>query len=452
MKRLLMISYYFPPLQDVGSLRALGFSTYLPNFGWEPFVVSVKNADTSLCTVGDGKPPEGVKVFYVRSFFNVNRLTWKLNGLIKIILKCFGIELKENVVHDLICIPDAFIGWIIPCFFKAYRLARTYAIDAIYVSSKPFSSSFVGVWLKKLTKKPLIVDFRDPVSFPAELFAPGRMGKYRHRIVHKMEKYILKNADRFLVTTEETKEKYLSLYPFLRGKIARIYNGFMIGDKETDLEKYDKFTIVYTGNFYNDFTNTSVTRFFEGLAELLKNRLIPTKRVQFLYLGRIRKKANWLEKIAEEYGLEEIIVWRGHVPRDECIRTIRKSSIMLIRIVPPMISTKVFEGLAIGIPLLATITEGEVANLIRKYSKTSYVITSDTVGAVMDALLEAYKQWEKGNLEHGAVNEFLECFDKRSLTAQLGTILEQVVMCENSPTGALTPSVRLEGISRRRDA
>ena len=59
-----MISYYYPPLADVGALRALGFSLHLPSFGWEPYVLSIKNPDLSLCSIGDKEIPKNVKIFY----------------------------------------------------------------------------------------------------------------------------------------------------------------------------------------------------------------------------------------------------------------------------------------------------------------------------------------------------------------------------------------------------
>jgi len=86
MKKLLMISYYYPPLINVGGLRTLVFSKYLPGFGWKPYVLLVKNPDKFMCNLGDVKPPDGVEVYYTRSVLTLTWITDKLNGLLSRLL------------------------------------------------------------------------------------------------------------------------------------------------------------------------------------------------------------------------------------------------------------------------------------------------------------------------------------------------------------------------------
>lgn len=427
MKKILMISYYYPPLEDVGSLRALGFSIHLHGFGWEPYILSVKNPDKSFCRVGNEPPPNELRTFYCRSLFNLNKISWKANGVIRIFLKVFGIPLKGNVVHDLFCIPDIFMGWIIPCYFKSLQLIKENNTDVIYVSCKPFSSAIAGVMLKKKTKKPLILDFRDPVSFPSYLFSNNCVGRFRKRVIRCLEKWSIEQSDVLITTTDETKKRYEQLYPSLNSKVERIYNGYFLS-RAPDLRsaKFNKFTIAYLGNFYYDLIPSDI--FFQALKKIVEQKIIPSDKIQFLYIGSLRKKGNWLEKVNKKYKLEKNISAMGYVPRSETQTIISKCAMLLLRIASPMISTKLFEGLRDGIPLLAIINKGEVEQLIKKYSKKSYVVTSNKVDDVVAAITDAYENWEMGKLTKSTNQEFLNRFNKNSLTKELVKILDDVTL------------------------
>lgn len=396
-----MISYYFPPIRDVGGLRALGFAKNMTAFGWEPYVLSVKNPDTSLCKVGSEGPPSNIKTYYCRSWFHLNRFTWKANGVLRLFLKSFGINLKSNIVQELACIPDAFVGWLLPAFLKGLDIIKKHNIDLIYVSSKPFSSALSGVLLKQVTNKPLVLDFRDPVSFPDILFLENWAGKMNSIIIRKMEHYALTNTDRLITTTRQTQGMYETLYPFLIGKTATIYNGYFLPpDTKPAKQSFEIFTIVYLGNFYYNLIPCET--FFQALRRIEDQQLIPKGKFRFLYVGAVREKANWLEKVQEKFGLGQIVQATGHVPKAEAQLILQKSALMLLRIVPPMISTKLFEAFRDGVPILAVIDSQEVKELIQKYSKKSYVVSINSVEDTVSSILDAYNKWLDGKLKHEA--------------------------------------------------
>ena len=300
MKRVLLISYYFPPILDVGGLRALGFVQNLSAFGWEPYVLSVKDPDTSLCKVGPENPPGDIKTFYCRSWFNLNRITWKANGVLRLLLKAFGVKLEDNIVQELFCLPDVYAGWVLPAYLTGLRLIKQHDIDVIYVSSKPFSSVLSGVMLKRATNKPLVLDFRDPVSFPDNLFADNRAGRLRQQMVRKIERFTLANADYLITTTRETLSRYKKLYPFLKNRSTTLYNGYFLPPDTRPVPRgFDTFTIVYIGNFYYGLVPCDT--FFQALKQIADQQLIPAGKFRFLYVGALREKANWLEKMRQRY-------------------------------------------------------------------------------------------------------------------------------------------------------
>jgi glycosyltransferase involved in cell wall biosynthesis len=421
MKRILMLSYLFPPVTDVGGLRALGFAENLPACGWEPHVLSVKNPDTSLCKVGRSGAPEGIETTYCKSLFHMNRMSWKANGVLRLLLKAVGVRLEGNVVHELFCLPDAFAGWVLPAYFAGLRIMKRQPVDVIYVSSKPFSTCLAGVFLKKATGKPLVLDFRDPASFPDNLFLPNRFGHIRQRAVARIERFVLQNADYLLTTTRATEEEYLNRYPFLEGRTRTIYNGYYLPPEPVQtVEPFDVFTIVYLGNFYYDLLASDT--FFLALKSVVEKGGIPPGKIRFLYVGALREK-NWLDDACRQYGIGHLVQTTGQVTRDEAQSILMRSALMLLRIVPPMISTKLFEGLRDGVPMLAVIEKGEVADIIQAFSPSSFVVTDNSVQAIEKSFLEAYRLWTAGELKRHQNSDYLDRFNKLALTRTFSEVL-----------------------------
>ncbi len=434
----LPVSAISDPITDVGGtepLKALGFAKQpfpptsilgVLSYGWVPHVLSVKNPDRSLCHFGPGGPPEGIDTTYCRSLFHLNRISWKANGVLRLLLQAFGFRLEGNVIHELFCLPDVFAGWVLPAYLAGLRIIKRKHIDLIYVSSKPFSSTLAGVLLKKATGKPLVLDFRDPASFPETLFLDNRAGRIRQRLVSKIERFVLENADYLLTTTRATETAYLQRYPFLNNRTRTIYNGYYLpGDSGATAAPFDVFTIVYLGNFYHDLIPSDT--FFKALRIVVDRGLIPKDRIRFLYVGGLKERGNWLETAAKRFGVEHLIETTGHVPRETAQALLTRSALMLLRIVPPMISTKLFEGLRDGVAMLAIIDKGEVEAMIRRYSPGSFVVTSRSVDDVAEAIAEAYRQWRTGALARRPSEDYNAHFNKEALTAEFAEVLNAVL-------------------------
>lgn len=429
MKNVLMLAYHYPPLVDIGSLRTIGFSQFLPEYGWNPVVVSVKNPDTSLCTIGDERPPDGVSVVYSPSLFNLSKLSYKVNGLIKLLYLLGGRRLNKNIVADLLCIPDLYWGWILPTLFQAIKLVDKYDIDCIYATSKPLSASVIAVLLKKIRRRPLVLDFRDPISFPVSLFNDGISGAFNRKMVKRVERYVLEQADKFILTSSDTAEMYFDRYPFLRDKTAVIYNGFLDGIELSGLiGKFKKFTITYAGNFYYDRASAPASLFFAALERVVASNAIPRDDIRFIYLGPIPKKSFWLEQLGTKYNVTDLIIAPGRVTREESLLTVACSAMVLLRHIPPMVPAKVFDYLREGTPALALVPDGEVAGLLKKYSENSIVVSSNQVDDVADAIVRAYHLWKNGKLEKSISREYVERFNKRSLTKELALLLDEIAV------------------------
>lgn len=422
MKRVLMICYYYPPITSVGSKRSVAFSKYMHKKGWEPIVMSVKNPIKEYVTIGGDQPPKCVRTEYVASVMNPYKAVWFLNGVVSKLCSLMGFAASHNYFYSFFCIPDYFFGWIPTSFVKGVLEVRRQNIDAVYVSCSPFSSAITGVLIKLAVRKTLVVDFRDP-------FATGKMQTYafprfRVKMNKLIERFILRHADHLIVTSKGIEADYGQAYPQWKQKISTIYNGFD-GDNLallTNHRKFKKFTVCYTGQFYS-FSKESrphTTAFFSALAELKHQGEINAESFQFIYYGPERSE---IDALAKSYDVTDLVKTFAPVPYSEIVGVIQKSHLQLLRIVPPMISTKLFEGIPMNVPFLATIPKGEVESIIGEYSPQSYCCTSETSGEVSQAILSAIDAHKRGVCHTNHCDAFMNNFSREHQVERLLGIL-----------------------------
>lgn len=416
----LMVCYYFPPLADVGCKRSVAFARYFQKRGWTPFVLSVKNPDRGYCLVGNDLPPDGVTTEYSYSIINLWRLVGILNAALTKVLNWIGVKPRVKYLHLILCIPDIFWGWVPLTTIKGWKIVRKRSVDVIYVSCTPMSAAFCGVFLKLLTGKPLVLDFRDPYAIET-VFERLHIPAFRATIDRALQNFFLKHTDIFIVNNEETKQIYLSEYPSVRNKIYAVHNGFEESflPKGTPPSKYEKFTIIYTGEFYWYAIKSEI--FFAGLSILKQQGVIRSDNFEFVFLGEGKEL---IEQLADKHGVADCVTARGRVPYSTVLGMIQRSHLQLLRIVKPMISTKLFEGIPLNIPFLATIPQGEVEEIIRRYSPSSYIVTEELPGEVAAAIKDAIIKYSHGKIVSNDVEGFLKGFARQNLALKLMSIIE----------------------------
>jgi len=423
-----MLCYYYPPLVDVGCKRSVSFSKYFKKHGWTPYVLSVKNPDRTYCTLGNDVPPDGVHTEYSYSIINVYTFWGKLNGLLSRILRFLGIRLKRNYFIDIFCIPDIFSGWIPLTTIKGFRLITQHDIDVIYVSCPPFSAAVTGILLKKITNKPLVLDFRDPYALDIPISADRP--RFRRLIDRKIESFFLKQTDIFVVVTKEIQTDYARRYPGLKDRMVTLYNGFDHAlMPRGSSEKYSKFTIIYTGNFYSgiEAMNSFTHSFFEGVRKLKEDGICNAANFQFLYYGDEKEAVG---NIAVNYGIQDLLVANSRISHHEMLSVLSRSHLQLIRIVKPALGSKLFEGLTLNVPLLATIPRGEVSEIIGKFSKSSYVISQDSPEQVAETIRDAMQKYKNNEIKDNRVNEFMKEFSRENLTRAFMDIIQEKIQIE----------------------
>jgi glycosyltransferase involved in cell wall biosynthesis len=120
-----------------------------------------------------------------------------------------------------------------------------------------------------------------------------------------------------------------------------------------------------------------------------------------------------------------LVVAKPRILHREILAVVSKSHLELIRIIQPMVSTKLFEDLALNVPLLATIPYGEVVEIIKKYSPSPYVISKDSTEEVAAAILDAMQKYKDNQIKDNYVAGFMERFSRENLTLKLMNIIEE---------------------------
>ena len=279
-KKVLVITYYFPPSGGAGVQRNLKFVKYLREFGWEPVVLTAKNADypaydDSLLS----EVPEGVKVYRSR-IFEPYRLYRKFTGrkadestdiatlsLDQKSKQRFSERLSEWI-RAAFFIPDARIGWLFFAYLKGKKILKKENIQIIYSSAPPYTTHLIGKKLHRNSKLPWVVDFRD--SWIGWVSTPQWRPKLSRAVEMKMEAAVLRHASRILTVTRGIKEDLLSRHPEFRSQNWELLpNGFDAADFDSiqQKEKDDVLTITYSGSLYGPRNPESLLRALELLHE-----------------------------------------------------------------------------------------------------------------------------------------------------------------------------------------
>ena len=215
-KKILIVSYYWPPSGGAGVQRIFKFAKYLSQSGYKPYVVTVDDKvasypirDQSLLA----DVPSSIIVFRTHSFEPLNLLT-KVTGN-KAPYGGFANKDKEKFSQKILrfirgnfFIPDARKGWVKYGFEKSAELIRNEKIDTVIISSPPHSSQLIGLKLKrKFPELKWIADLRDPWTdiFYYKDMLHTRMASAKDAA---LEKEVVETADSLVVVSKPILNSY----------------------------------------------------------------------------------------------------------------------------------------------------------------------------------------------------------------------------------------------------
>ena len=415
MKKVLMVSYFYPPLGGVGIIRTLKFSKYLSEYGWKPYVLTVKNRDRFYTACGNDLIPDGVDVFRSRNYLNNFSV---IEG-----------GLRRLGVTSKVIVPDAYCGWVYDSVRMGKRIIEEEDIDLIYVSCPPHSSAIIGARLKELTGVPFVLDLRD--AWTLNPHSTKYMFEYLQKMDEKNEESILQFADYILTATEGIMDDYVRKYPSIHLKTGFCPNGFDLDDIPSSVTPFTRFTITYTGFFYVD---RSPEPLFKALRVILDEKLIPESDIQFMWAGR---DSQFVHHLVKKYGVESVMCYFGLVTKNQADELLYRSQMLYFMMGPTdnasqktVMTGKIFPYLASGKPILAVVLDGAAKDLIEEYSDNSITIGPLDVDHAVEFILASYRQWKEGN-EMAVISKKTQAFRKKynyaSLAGKVADVFDEIV-------------------------
>ncbi len=427
-RKVLIITYYWPPSGGAGVQRWLKFAKYLPEFNIEPIILTVDSKYASYLQIDTSLEKDispDLKVFKTKSFEPLNLLSLffgKKNvpyGGFTNVNKKSILQIVLRFIRGNFFIPDARVGWNKHAYKKAKEIISEYNIDTVITTSPPHSTQLIGLKLKKKLNINWIADFRDPwtdIYYYKDLLHT-RLVK---RIDEKKEKEVLGKADKIIVVGKSLKEIFYS--KINQEKFVVITNGY----DEEDFEEHkhirpEKFTITYTGTLSDQY---NIAAFIE-VCEAIKS-----KGVDFI----IRFIGNVAESKLNEFknaGLLENVEIVNYVSHQESVKYLYNSSALLL-VIPDfngnkgILTGKLFEYLASGIPIVGIgPTDGDASEIIDE-CEVGKMFDYSNKTELSEYLESLIKHWEDNKINEPD-DEEIEKYSRKNLTKLLTEIINKSI-------------------------
>lgn len=382
MKRLLLVTYYFPPLAGSGVFRPLRLAKYLPRAGWQVSIVTVSESarvlkDETLVA----EVPGGTRV--ERTFSLEPRTALLALGKL-------GLRGLARRFQPWLMVPDDQRGWVPFAVRRARRVLDEVPHHAVLSTSGPTSAHLVAREIRERSGIPWVADFRDEWTTNPYLRYPTA---WHRRLNRRLERAVLTEADRVVCVSTPWLENLRALVPEEpETKFVTLPNGYDADHfPDGPAERPGRFRIVYTGTFYG---HRSPRVFLEAVREVMADGRIPPEDLEVELVGHTVGAAG-LGGMSEKHV--RVIEQQTH---REAVRRLRDAAVLLL-VIPREGGVgnhtgKLFNYLAAGRPLLALAPEPNVAADLIRESRSGLVVPPDDAVAVADALVELHRRWRRG--------------------------------------------------------
>ena len=425
-KKLLIITYYWPPAGGPGVQRWLKFVKYLPEFDIQPIVYVPENptypiVDAHLETEVSDKAiilkKSIFEPYQLASFLSKNKTKKISSGIIPNQKKQSFLDKFLLWIRGNLFIPDARVFWVKPSVQYLEKYIRANEIDMIVTSGPPHSLHLIGLELKQKLNLKWLADFRDPwttIGYHKSL----RLSSYAAKRHKQLEKQVLNSADTIIVTSKTTKLEFQAI---TSKPIAVITNGFDV--EKVEQQTMDaKFSLAHIGSFLSE-RNPLIL--WESLVELLQELPDFKSHLEIKLMGAVSQEV--LETISQ-FGLNSYLNNLGYVSHDEAVAHQRKSQVLLLIEInsedtKSIIPGKLFEYMVSERPIVA---------IGPKDSDFAEIITNTNTGVFFDyseksrlkqTIFDYYHQFLEGKLQSNGIG--LQHYSRRNLTKQLVELINQ---------------------------
>lgn len=389
-----MISFHVPASHVPGAFRPAKFAKYLPEFGWEPVVLSAFQPPHSPVHRNvQNDSPESSQIAGTKPWMPAFR--------------------GKDRLHGLLPYWANGISWYFPALQAGLRLAARQEFDLIWATTPPPVALMVGRALKAKLGIPLVVDYRDPWSLSA--YKP--QSKLNDWLDLLVERRVLKQADRIVVTTPEIGEHLIrisqsQIHP------AVIYNGVDLADFSSIQAVVHPGTIAHIGSIYGQRIGVAI-RFFDALLTLEQENPALSTSLAVRFIGAVDKSVALSARRLNRVRVEFV----ESVTHLEAIQAMKETQLLLLINEPIEVTSlpsKVFEYLASARPILSLGAEsGKIGILLRDFPDCVHIEPQPAqINRSLQFLLS------QTAVDSGKRSTFLHQYDRKELTRQLATLFD----------------------------
>ncbi len=426
MKKVLVISYYWPPAGGPGVQRWLKFVKYFSDNGIEPYVYIPENPHYPLVDASFTseipkeatiikrpiKEPYGLaKLFSKRNTQNMSSgmLTQKNPSLLSKVML---------FVRGNLFIPDARVGWVKPSvsFLSEYLVANH--IDTIVTTGPPHSLHLIGLQLKEKLAVKWLADFRDPwttIHYHKSLRLT-RASEKKHK---NLEREVLNNADYITVTSPTTKKEFEVI---TSRPIQVITNGY----EEQSYEQVTlstSFSIAHIGSL---LTARNPIVLWEVLKELKEENSAFANDLSLVFAGVVSEE---VFASLHSYGLQDQLDIHGYLSHEKALQLQRSSQLLLLLEMDQpetkaIIPGKLFEYLQARRPIVAMGPDGSDMEGVLTSTNSGQFFSPQGKKELKDHILDCYALYL--NDELGTNGSSIAHFSRKNLTTKMADLLKSL--------------------------
>ena len=424
MKKVLIITYYWPPAGGPGVQRVVRFAKHLPQFGWQPIVLTVKHPtspvdDESL--LDDIAPESEIHKTNAIEPFSLYNIFMGKRGRDKIpkdaIQKKERDSYKDKIsrmVRANIFIPDARVGWIPWIIREGSKIIKSKNIEVIFSTSPPHSLQIGAKHLAKKHSLKWIVDFRDPwvdAYWEKDLKRIQVLAKLNK----KMEQAVLIQANK--ITTPS--EGYVpSASDSIRKKVIPIYTGFDTLNREKI--ETDSFNILFLGNLGKVQSPKCMFLALNNMSSEMKSN------IQMLFVGKVFDDHRQLYDAYPEINITEM----DFLPFREAMEFSRSASLLLFIVhetsySKDYIPVKIFDYLSLRKPILALGNGKSKIEQILVETGSGELIEKHDIKGISNFIKKKYSEWEANKYVLLPENQILKKYETKDSVEKLVSLFEE---------------------------
>ena len=437
MKRVLIISYYWPPTGGSGVQRWVKFAKYLPSEGWQPVIYTPENpeqlaVDESLAA----EVPEAAEVVKTRIIepYELYKKLLRRSGHSKEAVEVNPVNAQNKSllqkaamwVRGNLFRPDPRCLWIGPSVRFLKKYLSEHPVDLIVSTGPPQSMHMIGLRLSRETGLPWIADFRDPWT-KIFYFKHLSMTPATERWHKKMEKMVLDEASAVVAVSPLVQQEFQAMTDT---PVELITNGFDECDfsSEPCTQAYggasQEFTITHTGLFAADGNPTVL---WDVLAEKCHADEAFRKLLRIKLIG---KTDDQILKALKDRGLEESLINMGYQTHSIAVDQQRQASVLILPLrkepeYRAVLPGKLFEYLASQRPILGIgQPDGAMAMIVNETGTGTVIDWNDKEG-ISQYIEQCWKRHLEGRLSSDGAD--LSRFTRRSLTRRMAGLFDKII-------------------------